>query len=97
MKELLNDPASLKWLILGTTILALEAIGPDSLTSGVRRAIDTPVGGVAIPLVIAYTTLHFYDKLPHQPIETDAFNLIGDMSEFAVNSIRNFLNKDNPQ
>lgn len=48
-----------KWLALGAAIIALEAFPRqfESFIYGVRRALDTKVGKVAVPAVIA---LHLY-------------------------------------
>lgn len=71
-----------KWALLAGAIVVLEATGSETLTRGVRKALATPVGKVAVPAAIAYTTAHFYDKLPHEPIETDAYYLLGRLAAF---------------
>lgn len=75
--ERLSD-SRYKWLALGAAIIALEAFPrqSESLTHGVRRALGTKMGKVAVPAVIAYTTAHFYDLIPHEPRELDAYYLV---------------------
>lgn len=63
--ERLSEPAK-KWLALGATIVALEYIGSESLTRGVRDALATPVGKILVPAAIGVTAAHFYDLIPHQ-------------------------------
>lgn len=84
MERLSRNQSAIKWAVLGATIIALEAYprGSETLTRGVRKALATPVGKVAVPAAIAYTTAHFYDLLPHEPIETDAYYLLGRLGAF---------------
>lgn len=63
--ERLSEPAK-KWLTLGAAIVALEYIGTESLTQGVRDALATPVGKILVPAAIGVTAAHFYDLIPHQ-------------------------------
>lgn len=83
MKEFIRrNEAACKWALLGITIATLEAVGSETLTKGARKALATPIGKYAVPGAIAYTAAHFYDILPHEPIETDAYYLIGRLAAF---------------
>ena len=66
MRERLNNESAWKWAALGAVIVGLEYIGDESLTSGVRRALATPVGKILVPAAIGVTAAHFYDLIPHQ-------------------------------
>lgn len=83
MNEFLRrNESACKWVVLASVIAGLEAVGREPLTTGVRKGLKTKIGSVAIPGAIAYTTAHFYNVLPHQPIETDLYSLMGRLAMF---------------
>lgn len=60
------DEGAVKWAVLGATIVALEFIGSESLTHACQRALETPVGKVAVPILMGVTVAHLMDWIPHQ-------------------------------
>lgn len=55
-----------KWAVLGATVVALECIGKDSLTTHARNALEHPVGRIVVPILGAVTLLHLLDRMPEQ-------------------------------
>lgn len=60
------DKGLVKWGLLGGVIIALEVIGEESLTGACHRGLDTKLGKLAIPAVMAVTVAHLHDFIPHQ-------------------------------
>lgn len=72
MMERLDEGAA-KWLTLGVVIVALEAVGNESLTHACGRALDSRIGKVVVPAVMGLTVSHLMDWLPRR---ADPFYLI---------------------
>lgn len=60
------DRGLVKWGVLAGTIIALEIIGEESLTSACQRGLDTKLGKLAIPAIAVVTVAHLHDFIPHQ-------------------------------
>lgn len=62
------DIGAAKWGALAATIIALEVLPlhSESLTHACGRALDTKIGKLAVPAVMAVTVAHLMDWIPHQ-------------------------------
>lgn len=76
MERLPSNEGYWKWGVLATTVVVLECIGQDSLTSHARRALEHPIGRIAIPALIGVTALHLLDRCP---VEIDPYQQIANL------------------
>lgn len=85
------DKGLVKWGILAGTIIALEIIGDESLTSACQRGLDTKLGKLAIPAAMAVTVAHLHDFIPHKPIELDPYYWVADTVHMVIGYRRNVI------
>lgn len=82
MEQLNNHEAAIKWAVLGTVILGLEIIGSETLSNGVDRALEHPVGKYLAIGAVAVTGAHLLNIFEHFGAEhLDPFNVGFDLYE----------------